>query len=565
MVQIAVIIMAKIRMARHAVGSVRNESKLKVGVISIFAVMLWITAFIFFLWGFDRMMGFGASLGGTARGIGSIIMARLLGILSLVIFFMLIFSNMLIAFSTLYRAREVPYLLLAPMRIRAFYVARFFECVTFSSWALAYLGSPLILAYGISIGAPLPFYLAAIVFFVPFVAVPAAFGSVGTMLLVRVFPRIKIRTIVLMGCLVILILFMYWRESLSATRLSEDTILPTLLDVTSQTQSPFLPSFWTTRGVLAAADRNYGECLFNFLLLVSNAMMALLIAAYLSDRIFYIGWSSLCGQDRTRRIPPGSGVLGKLETILRIVPNPGRALAIKDIKLFWRDPTQWSQFVLFFGLMGAYIANLRNATNYYQQEFWKSWVACLNIGASTLILATLTTRFVYPLVSLEGRRFWIVGMAPLSFNKVVWQKYWLSVSITLFFTVGLALLNGIMLRLEPIYFALTVYSVIITNFSLTGLAVGLGSLYPNFEEDNPARIVSGMGGTLTLLLSVAYLVIVVGIQTFILQWRVLNLFPTGGAFYLALVLGLCVITLVSIFSMFVPMRLGLRNLRRMEF
>jgi len=33
-------------------------------------------------------------------------------------------------------------------------------------------------------------------------------------------------------------------------------------------------------------------------------------------------------------------------------------------------------------------------------------------------------------------------------------------------------------------------------FSLISLCVGLGALFPNFKEDNPAQIVSGFGGTL---------------------------------------------------------------------
>jgi ABC-2 type transport system permease protein len=35
----------------------------------------------------------------------------------------------------------------------------------------------------------------------------------------------------------------------------------------------------------------------------------------------------------------------------------------------------------------------------------------LNLGAAMLILASLTTRFIYPLIILEGRRFWILGLS----------------------------------------------------------------------------------------------------------------------------------------------------------
>jgi ABC-2 type transport system permease protein len=42
--------------------------------------------------------------------------------------------------------------------------------------------------------------------------------------------------------------------------------------------------------------------------------------------------------------------------------------------------------------------------------------------------------------------------------------------------------------------------------SASGLAVGLGALFPNFKEDNPSKIVSGFGGTFCLVLSFLYIV-----------------------------------------------------------
>ena len=215
--------------------------------------------------------------------------------------------------------------------------------------------------------------------------------------------------------------------------------------------------------------------------------------------------------------------------------------------------------------MAVYIANLRNTWSQMYSEVYRSWIACLNIGACTLILATLTSRFVFPLVSLEGRRIWILGLAPITFRQLVWQKFWLSVATTSAFTIGLVVFSCLRLRVDGVPFVVAVYSIVITNFGLSGLAVGLGALYPNFHEDNPARIVSGMGGTLNFLLSMAYLVLVVGAETLILQWRVLERYARPGAFWWALAAVFAFVTLLSAAATLVPMRLGLRNLERAEF
>jgi ABC-2 type transport system permease protein len=536
-----------------------------VGVVSISAVLLWVGTFGVFLEGFMWLEKFGGEYPDGALRIGDIVLVRMLSVFAMALFFMLIFSNVLIGFSTLYRSREVACLLQSPISYRGLFLVRFAECVIYSSWASAYLGSPLILAYGLTTGAPLWFYVAAAVFYLPFVVVPAAIGLLITLLLVRVFPRLRLGSMIGAGIIALALFFVYLRVRLSPTRLSEDVLLATLLDAAGRTQSPFLPSYWAAHGVLAAATRNYRDCLFHFLLLSSNALLLTWAAAEAAERLFYPGWSLLTGQDRTRLRPMGRGILGRVDLLLARLRNPARALAVKDIRLFWREPTQWSQFVIFFGLMAVYIATLKNSSYVYQSEFWRSWVACLNIAACTLILATLTSRFVFPLISLEGRRFWLLGLAPISFRQLMWQKFRLSVATTAAFTVAVVVLSSIVLEAPPVHFFLAVYSIGIANFGLVGLAVGLGSLYPNFREDNPARIVSGLGGTLNFLLSMAYIGLIVGAQALILQWRVLGAYTRPEGFWWALAIVMAFITSLSIGASVVPMRLGLAHLKTVEF
>ena len=59
-----------------------------------------------------------------------------------------------------------------------------------------------------------------------------------------------------------------------------------------------------------------------------------------------------------------------------------RALAVKDLRMFWRDTTQWGQSVMLFGLLGAYIINLRNFTHQLTSQFWINLVAFLNLGVA---------------------------------------------------------------------------------------------------------------------------------------------------------------------------------------
>ncbi|MGC8846990.1 MAG: putative ABC transporter permease subunit, partial [Candidatus Hydrogenedens sp.] len=334
---------------------------------------------------------------------------------------------------------------------------------------------------------------------------------------------------------------------------------------TSRVQSPIFPPYWFSEGVLKSKDGLFSEVLFWFLLLMSNALFFTFLSSLIAQWIFYPGFSGLQGSGQRRVKLPNKGILGRLESFLNFIPYPYKPLVVKDIRMFWRDATQWSQFIIFFGIMAIYIANLRNTTKYFEQEMWRSFVACMNIASLSLILATLTSRFIFPLISLEGHRFWIIGLAPITLRQILWQKFWLSVMTSAPFTVTLAILSGYMLQLAPLYYAMTIFSILLMNFGLSGLAVGLGALYPSFEEDNPARIVSGLGGTLNLLLSIFYIAIVVTAQTIILQWRVLEQFTSPGYFWFALVFVIILIVTLTGITIALPMSLGLKNLKSLEY
>jgi len=236
-----------------------------------------------------------------------------------------------------------------------------------------------------------------------------------------------------------------------------------------------------------------------------------------------------------------------------------RALIVKDTRMFWRDTTQWAQSFMLFGLLGVYIFNLRHFSSQLSNPFWVHLVSYLNLGACSLNLATLTTRFVYPQFSLEGKRLWVVGMAPMGLVKVVETKFWLATVTSLAVTIGLISLSCYMLQMSLVRTMFFAVAVAIMTFTLTGLAVGLGALYPNFKEDNPSKIVSGFGGTFCLVLSFIYILGSVILLAFSSPWSSAD-GPSRG---------LTIASLVGFFSLstglgLVPLKLGLAQVRKFE-
>jgi hypothetical protein len=205
------------------------------------------------------------------------------------------------------------------------------------------------------------------------------------------------------------------------------------------------------------------------------------------------------------------------ESIMRRIPfisSDVLALLLKDIRVFWRDTAQWGQSLILFGILGVYILNLRFFTEQFTSlftggrlgsDYFFKLVSFMNLAACALNLATLTTRFVYPQFSLEGKRLWIVGMSPLGLERVVKVKFLLATSISLLISFPLIWLSSNMLQLPTDQKLFFCGAICVMAIALNGLAVGMGVMYPNLREDNPSKIVSGFGGTFCLVVSFVYI------------------------------------------------------------
>jgi ABC-2 type transport system permease protein len=297
-------------------------------------------------------------------------------------------------------------------------------------------------------------------------------------------------------------------------------VLDRLLVKTRFAQFGFLPSYWVSSGVLHWSEGAVSAAVFFGAVLFSNSLFFGYLSFTRMGPSFYEAASAVQSRgsvlwkwkwfqtwrSRHRVVDGSPGIVESAIGLLRFIPTDVRAVMVKDLKVFWRDTTQWGQTLVLFGLLGAYIINLRHFSQQLGSAFWVHLVSFLNLAACSLNLATLTTRFVYPQFSLEGKRMWIIGMAPLGLVRVVQTKYWLSSMASLTITAALIVLSCLMLQLpfgRTMFFAV---AVTVMTFALNGLAVGLGALYPNFTEENPGKIVSGFGGTFCLVLSFLYIV-----------------------------------------------------------
>jgi ABC-2 type transport system permease protein len=570
---LATIFWARWREGRHLLASVRQESRLKVLFVGISALLLWLGAFVVARWILGGLDGLAIDVLGERGGreLADLILGRLLSVFGASVGVMLVASNVAVVFALLFRSREMLLLMSAPLSGATVFLGRFAEAVWLSSWALAFVGSPFLITYGLVREAGVSYYLALPPFYLLFILIPAALGAMIATGLVLLFAGRRRASTLAIVTVVIAVPLLLRRARIDLPNLFEAEGLQTIAAVLGRAQVAWLPSTWLSRGVLAAADGDWAATLGPFALLATHAALVVWVATVVVDRALPLAWSRLKDQPaggtskRWHRGGAANGsTLGLLDRLVDCLvdrlhlPEPGASLLLKDLRVFWRDPSQWTQFLVFFGLIGLYFANARGGA--LSDPGWSRWIAILNTSATLLILATLTTRFVFPLISLEGRRFWILTLAPISRRSLLRQKFWTSVLATSAITVTMAALSGWRLQLSSVELSLSLFCVAASTVALSGLSVGLGALYPNFDQDSPARIVSGLGGTLNFVLSLLFVAMVAGVQALAVGWRV----AAGDDALLPLVLATAIIGGAALLLAVVVLRMGANHLEQVE-
>ena len=496
---------------------------------------------------------------------------------------MLVFSTGILLYGNMYCSAEARLLLTLPVRAEAIFSHKFHEAMWFSSWGFILLGSPMLVAYGVVRGAPWTYYLLMLPFMVSFVVIPATLGAICCMAAVAWLGSLRMHVLAILGTVACAgAAWLGWSLFGSAPSGGGTTEwFEQVLARLSVAEQKFLPSWWLSSGLLEAArtsDRpdarfaSLSEAVKFLAVLVSNGMLLQLLARSLAWSSYRRGYSQLVGEVPARRQRQISWADEALSAAGTARGRPLRLLLVKDLRLFRRDISQWSQFVIFFGLLGLYFFNLRSF-NY--NLAYASMISFLNLAVAGLILSTFTTRFVYPMISLEGRRFWILGLLPVHRDQIVWSKFLFSFFGGLLPCCGLLFLSDSMLGISSSLMWVHEICCVVLCMGLSGIAVGLGARMPDLRESSPATIAAGFGGTLGLVISALVIMLVVVIAATPTHLAMATRAFGGGGPPPRGVVGwvsgpqgtaasLLLVSFLGVIATFLPLELGLRAFRRLE-
>lgn len=561
-----------------------TEARLRTCLVIGLSLAFWVGLFALFYNGFGFVV---SHVGPPGAAHHALTVRFVFSLFFLSLQIMLVFSAGIILYGGLYPSTETAFLLTLPIRDERLVFYRFQESVLFSSWGFILLASPMMAAYGWVVEAPWYYFAYLPFLMIAFAYIPCAVGAIACLLLIRLLPRLRRVAVGIAALAVIAIAYQSIWKTLAIT--DADLLGASWFRETfhrfSFTRGEWLPSTWLSHAIIDAArhsevapvslsDLPWFESGKYLIVLVSNALVLHLAVMWVGGAYFRESYWGVNAREARRSSVQDSMIDRVARLLLWPFRQQTQLLIIKDLRLFRRDPVQWSQFLIFFGLLLLYFANVdrfRQHRSDINVVTWVNIVSFLNLAVVGLILSTFTTRFIYPLISLEGRRFWILSRLPVERDAILWGKFLFAACGSWAPCATLVLISDVMLDVS--WMVVGVHQLICTLLciGLAGMAVGFGALMPNFREQSPSKIAAGFGGTLNLVLSALYIMVVVLLTALPCHFYLL----AGGSDspppllrlpYLRFWLTLGVISsiVLAFVVTYVPLRKGLRAFRELE-
>jgi ABC-2 type transport system permease protein len=550
------------KMLRNTCRTVLWTSPVRLVTIILCSVLVWAAVFAISALGFAFVAEKQIPFAGAIIGL-------VFDLLFLSLAVMLVFSGSIILYSSLFAQAETSFLLSTPARDDQVFAYKFQGAVAFSSWAFLLLGSPILVAHGTAHGVAWYFYVLLPLFFVGFVLLPGSLGALLCLAIVNLAPRAR-RQVFVFALLLVLGVAGFGIYRLVRTARDAANVEPVqqLIGQLDFARSAFMPTHWISDGLLAAARHEPGAAFYDLALIWSNGLLLYVFTAWVAGRLYRRGFNRLATGGSLRRRYGGGSLDRAVSNLLGFLDPQTRLLIVKDFRTFRREPAQWAQVVIFGGLMLLYFSNTRK---FYQQDIGRPYtngVSLLNLAVTALLMCAYTGRFIYPMLSLEGSKFWLLGLLPLRRERLLWGKFMFSALGTVLTAEVLIVVSDVLLAVPAAAVLLHLVTTAVLALGLSGLSVGLGAWMPNFRESDPSKIAVGFGGTLNLVACLLFLTLLLTVMA--APYHLYSLgHPDDGLLETLQVwwldVGVALGVLLGVLAVVMPLRVGARTLDTMEF
>ena len=377
-------------------------------------------------------------------------------------------------------------------------LARWLKTLVQSATVVFLFLVPLVIAFGRQYEKPLLFYPSVLANLALLLTIPVTLASIVILLLVRWFPVRRVYQIVAsIAVLVLTLVVIAFRMSRPERFFAE---LSTV-DVKEVLRAIELPSMSVYPSTALAEMMTRDDASPVALRIVIMAVVAFAAFAMLARSWYFRAFV----RARESMAPSAIGASSATRVLDRVFARadpPLRAMIGKEVRTIGRDVAQWSQLFLMLALLFIYLYNIRMLP--LGGDARATLVAYANLGMSGFVIAAICLRFAYPSVSAEGKAFWIIQSAPISYRAFLVVKVIVYAAPLTLLSLALTAFANFILDANGVVWTFTLAGALLLAVTLVSLGVGLGALAPNFNAENPLQVGLSLGGFGYMAISLAY-------------------------------------------------------------
>jgi ABC-2 type transport system permease protein len=358
---------------------------------------------------------------------------------------------------------------------------------------------PLFIAFAQQYRLPRVFYASAILNLFLLLTIPVSLASITILLLVRWFPVRHVHqivaTIAMLVLTVAVVAFRMSRPERFFADIQTDDVVRVLQKIELPSMNVYpstaLAELMTRRIPFAIAPRIAVTAAICFALFV-------IIARFAYFKAFVRARESMAP------VALGSAFATRaIDRALARFDLQTQALVAKEVRTLGRDVAQWSQLFLMAALLFIYLYNIRMLP--LGGDARATIVAYANLGMAGFVIAAICLRFAYPSVSSEGKAFWVVRSAPISYRRFLAVKVAVYSAPLTLLALLLTVFANVILGAGAIVWTFTMTGAMLLAITLVSLGVGLGALSPNFNAENPLQVGLSLGGFAYMAISLGYI------------------------------------------------------------
>jgi ABC-2 type transport system permease protein len=390
----------------------------------------------------------------------------------------------------------------APLSKTRLVIARWGKTFAQSATMIYIFIAPMFVAFAQRYHTPLRFYPIAMVNLAMLLTISVTIGALVIVVLVRFFPirRVSqiVATIAILVLTVAVVAFRMSRPERLFASINTD-------DVTRVLRSVELPSLDRYPGtaladvMVAMAEGRPAPVFPPGIAVTAFALFAVFVLV--ARRIYFAAFV----RARESMAPAALGATGLThlaDLLLAPFSAPTRAMIGKEVRTLTRDVAQWSQLFLMVALLFLYLYNIRMLP--LGGDARATIVAYANLGMAGFVVAAICLRFAYPSISSEGKAFWMLQSAPVSYRRLLIVKVLVYGAPLTILSLLLTVFADVLLDANRVVWAFTLFGASMLGVTLVSMGVGLGALAPDFAAENPLQVGLSLGGFAYMAAALAY-------------------------------------------------------------